>query len=231
MICDALDDHIQFTSNRQNEGIWWNGSWFPNSLCLPFVYPYPLPSGFAMFPTGGRASFLVSLMLSLTLWLALANGPWIQVSVCQLQAEALIGIPYFFSDSCIPRMHYEKGIPGSFGSKENEKACGVYLNAVYSLERIPAKTSQAQPSHSLKQSSQANNLQTKKIKFFLLYALLKQFFIQHYCGNSPLIQTKAAAFVYLVLICSQVPTISLPLVSLSCHNIIPIYPFSFLLFS
>lgn len=128
--------------NRQNKGVRWFGLLFANSLWSPHIYLPPLLG--AVSPTGGRVPFFVSLMLSLAMWFTLANRTWFKVSVRQLQVEVLISILYFCSDS---RIHSrdawgEVHIPGSFWSKKNEKAKGVYINPIDNLGKILIKPSQ-----------------------------------------------------------------------------------------
>lgn len=159
--------------NRQNERVWWFGLLFPNSLWSPHICPHPLPSDFAVSPTGGRVPFLVSWMLSLAMWFTLAKGIWIKVSVGQWQAEALIDILYFCSDSCIHcRVAWgEVHTSGSYWSKKNEKAHGVYINRIHNLGKIPIKPRQVIAWSKLLKLTCTP--MSKKNKFLLFYAFLK----------------------------------------------------------
>lgn len=173
--------------NRQNEGAWCIGSLISNSLSSFCIYPKPLPGDFVVPLTGDGVFFLVSLMLGLAKWTAVANEIWIEVSICQLQAEALIRITFLlrlvFSKDAL-----EVDVPGSFGSKENDKAHGKYLYPIHSLEKILAKPSQASVWSKLSNLT-CNRPKARRINSCCCMTSWNSFFFtRHYYGNSPLIQ-------------------------------------------
>lgn len=161
--------------NRQNERIWWFGLLFPNSLWSPHICPHPLQVTLQCLPLEVEYLSLSHGCWAWPCWFTLAKGIWIKVSVGQLQAEALIDILYFCSDACIHSRDAwgEVHTSGSYWSKKNEKAHGVYINRIHNLGKIPIKPRQVIAwSKLLKLTCRP---MSKKNKFLLFYAFLKEF--------------------------------------------------------
>ena len=124
--------------------------------------------------------------------IALANEIWMEVSICQLQTEALIRIIILFRLMCSRDALGETYTPDNFGSKQNGHDWSYLAAAAewqsswkISISRPWGNPNQTWPSLSLKPASQPKNKlpnltcnrpTSKTNKFLLLYVFLKVFY-------------------------------------------------------